>query len=332
MQIYPVDDWFTTNLETGGSAYAVNSVDPNSSAIVHHIESLYGNINWYSPAIEAANAANDTTPMYAVSGCAYGCYDDPFLDDPFTPIQYPVTTPEYEEGRASGGCTGDCHDITMNVQTGVDYEAYRSGTRNWDPLTSTFMTSDMTVFNVRRAFEEQRIHGCCSAAGIPLMGTTDWGEDARLPSVDHIIGFLMPVTGQAVGGHVAPAPRASQRCTADCTYQLPFGARLRLHASFECPPAASNPQANLICNQLKTYGMILQDTQRSSCTRDGSGAGYCIYGLRLGKSADGINPWRGDGCKCEPEYDLDALFFGTSRYYLHITDFDVMTLGPISPY
>lgn len=329
-QIYPVDDWFTTNLQTGGSAYAVNSIDPNSSAIVRYIASIYGNINWYSPAAETANAANGATPMHAVNGCLYGCYDDPYLDDSFTPIEYPVTTPEYEQGQASGGCTGDCHDITINLQTGIDYEAYTSGSRNWNPSTATFTTEDMTLYNLSQPYDAQRTHGCCTAAGLPLMGTTDWGEDSRLASIDHSVGFLMPVTGQASGGRVAPAPRAAVDCSSDCSYELPYGARLLLHSWFACPPAGSNPQANLVCNQLKTYGMILQDTQSGSCRPKGTGSDQCRYGLRMGKSADGTNPWNGDGCECETALDLNALFFPSSPYYLHITDFDVMTLGPIT--
>jgi hypothetical protein len=140
-----------------------------------------------------------------------------------------------------------------------------------------------------------------------MMGTTDFGEDASLTSINHIIGFIAAGSDgspNAVGGWVAPAI-SGNACKSNCSYPLPMGARLRLHASYACPSASTNPQANLVCNQLKHYGMVLSDHE-----------GGTQHVLRFGTTSSGVNPWHSS--------DLAALLNN-----LRITDFDVMTLGTI---
>jgi hypothetical protein len=161
-------------------------------------------------------------------------------------------------------------------------------------------------------YHEQQIGHIATAAGTPLLGTTDFGEDLQQAQIHHIIGFYWGgAFGTATGGaYVAPA-NASVQCTSHCRKALPFGARLRLHARYPCPPAKTNPQANKVCAQLKIYGMMLTD---SSNMPPANSYGYA--GLRLGLNADGSNPWN-DG-------DMSSLL---DR--VRITDFDVMKLGTI---
>src|SRR5581483_1080753 len=107
------------------------------------------------------------------------------------------------------------------------------------------------------------------------------------------------------GGYVAPAGYG-HACTSFCSYALPYGARLRLHASYPCPRVDSFPQAHLLCVQMKTYGIIFNDV---TGLRNG-------FGVRLGLSSDGTNPWRSS--------DYNELW-----RKIRITDFDVMRLGAI---
>ncbi|MGZ3563756.1 MAG: hypothetical protein ACXVAS_18270 [Vulcanimicrobiaceae bacterium] len=327
VQIYPVNDWFTTDLIAGGSSYAANTVDANSTHILNYVQGLYGNIKWYSPAIEGVNIATNSTPRSVVSGCNYGCKNDPYNDAP-SPFSLPgPTSPDIEEGATSGGCTGDCHLITLNPQSGLVWEAYKSGSRNWSG--TSINTEGAYVHNLNHPFNDQYSidGGIITAGGIPNMGTTDWGEEAAGAStcnddgsgagcIHHAIAFFLPQPGNATGEYVAPATAGGAAgCKTNCSWVLPMGARIRLHSSFKCPSATTNPQAHLVCVQLKHYGAILNDTQ-----------GGNFYGLRFGESTNATSPWSGDG---NGGGDLDAILSPTGSNYIHITDFDVMTLGTL---
>jgi hypothetical protein len=97
VSIYPPNDWFTTDLTKPSTNYVTTTVDPDSSTIVDYLASIYGDIAWYAPPSETVNLATNATPKHTVSGCSYGCDDDPWNDDP-SPFQIPVTSPLAEEG------------------------------------------------------------------------------------------------------------------------------------------------------------------------------------------------------------------------------------------
>lgn len=85
------------------------------------------------------------------------------------------------------------------------------------------------------------------------------------------------------------------------SYELPYGARLRLRASFST--AGWGPQATMVANAMKRYGIYLADT------------GSDVNGLYFANADDGTDPW-------DP-VDLAAL----SR--IHIGDFEVLKLSRI---
>jgi hypothetical protein len=331
VSIYPANDWFTTDLTKPGCNGIPTTVDPHSASILGYLESVYGDIIWYTGggASETVNIASKSTPRYAVTGCNYGCDDDPWKDDP-SPFKIPVTSPFYQEGSSTkADCSGDCHVIVLNVDDQLTYETYTSGSVSWNG--SSYRAESAVVHNLNHPYGEQMNLTGATAGQTPLLGTTDWGEEASLSVIPHILGFQMPVAAQAIKGHVPPAS-GTTACTSDCSYTLPLGARLRLKASFGCPPATTYPQANLVCVQLKTYGMIFDDTNADDCMPKGTGPGYCSYGLRFGNRTDGTSPWSGDGCCGDvPSGDLDQLFMPAGKYYLHINDFEIMTLGTIEP-
>ena len=83
--------------------------------------------------------------------------------------------------------------------------------------------------------------------------------------------------------------------------QLPYGAHLRLRASFDI--SKFGPQSRVIARAMKTYGIYLADTDRSD------NALYDALAL------DGSNPWNAR--------DLASLSS------IHISDFDVLKLDRI---
>jgi hypothetical protein len=305
-RVYTANDWFTTNLVAGGSSYASNAIDANSAKIIANLNTAYPTLNFSrntDPNAAAVNLATSSTPKATISGLAYGYYNDPWNDDP-APHTQPITSPMFQEGTV--GCSGgDCHVITLNTQTCVVYETYGSGT-SWNG--SSYGAEGGGVHNLNYSYNQQIGYTTVTAADLPMFGTTDWGEEASGASINHAVAFYLGLGHKAMGGYVAPAAYGVQ-CTSYCTsgttnVSLPYGARLRLHASYPCPSQSSYPQANLLCNQLKNYGMIFDDI-----------VGVDDWaGIRLGLTSSGTNPWN--------SADYNQLLAN-----IKITDFDVMALG-----
>ena len=309
-RVYSSDDWFTTNLVAGGSSYATNTVDPRSANIIANLSATFPGLylNEANPGHETTvNLATNATPTHAVSGTRMLSSARSSQGNTI-----PVTTPFYEEGSAYGGCRGDCHAIVLNTDTCVDYETYLFGSRQWDG--ASYNTGYGSIYDLKKSLNSQYAeHVGITAAGLPLLGMTDFGEDASAASIDHIVDFSLPGSGaapNASGGYVAPAA-VGHTCKTNCANKLPLGARLRLRSSYSCPSRDDYPQAHLVCVQLKTYGMLFADWNGSY------GPGTSIIQLRFGTTTTGANPWDGRG----------DLYPGLKD--IKIGDFDVMTLGEI---
>lgn len=335
VQVYPSCDWFTTplNVTPSCSSYALSTVDPNSGNIINNFDasSVCGGsckltLNASTVSVEygkvAGNVATSSTPLYTVSGCAYGCADDPYGDNP--KHQIPFTSAFLGQGNCSlnnscAGCKGisgcytsppysecqkdDCHVVVVNSSTGIDYETYVFGSFPFNG--SSYNAESLATYNLKQPYHASG--SGATAAGLPLLGTDDMGEDASLPSINHVAYMVLPGSdgsSVAAGGHVAPAS-AGPGCVSSCTNKLPFGARLRLKSSYTCPSPATNPQANKICTQLKSYGMIVMDHGTSNGT----------FQIELGESSNGSNPWNSS--------DLSAITG------IPLSDFEVMTLGTV---
>lgn len=308
LPIWVANDWYTTNLETGGSSYAVNTVDPNSANILENFArafpGLVFRINGSARSVSQGTPVNTFSgaiPQYPVNGCTYGCLNDPY-NDGTSPWSIPWQPSFLEQGSCDAG---DCHNIVLNITAGVEWETYTSGRRSWDG--SRYSAESGSIHNVRQSLNSQLTNGP-DAAGLPLMGASLWGEDAAQYSINHIIAISIAGTDReprASGGFVIPAT-AGNACSRDCTYTLPMGARLRLNSTkYTCPSAAYYPQANRICMTMQTYGVIVLDHNGTNSS----------YGPGLQPKSDGTNPWNQTDAQ-----QLDGI---------PITDFDVMALGKI---
>lgn len=308
--VYAPADWFTTNLITGGSTYASNAVDSNSAKIIANLMNAYPAGRFaYAETSEVVNLVSGSPVTARIQGLKWGFANDPYNDDP-PPYTIPISQPFYQEGQvlsaSANTCKGDCHVIVLNTTTCVTWETYTSGSASWDG--STYKSDAGFVHNLRHPFNDQYAqdswHGT-TAADLPMFGNEDFGEDASLPSIPHSVAMFLGLPDKGVGAHVAPAT-GGMSCKTYCEAALPYGARLRLHSNFACPDASAFPQASLICAQMKTYGVIFDDTTGIDN----------YFGIRLGESADGSNPWH------EGDY---MQLLGS----LKLRDFDVMSLGTV---
>lgn len=331
--VYTANDWFTTNLLTGGSAYAVNTIDPSSSSIVSYFSSSQCGgtckfaINGTTSTVfenTPVNYATNSTPMYGNTGCSYGCFNNGIYNDDPAPGQeclsncgwkVPWQSSFVEQGICS---SGDCHAQVLNTQSGLAYDMYTSSGLSWNG--SSFGSKVGAVHNLHYSYNSQ-INSGPDAAGIPMIGTFELGEDASQPSINHALEVSIPGSGgspRASGGYVRPATQ-THSCATYCSYRLPLGARLRLNSSkYSCPSASTNPQAHKVCVQMETYGVIVVDWNGGSnyfgpnlgaLANTGTSGGAC-------SSSTCTNPWN--------ETDISAL------NGIPMSDFDVMTLGTIN--
>ncbi len=140
------------------------------------------------------------------------------------------------------------------------------------------------------------------ASGLSMFaGMVKW-EDYESGSIRHALNFAAVAHTVAQYKFVRPASDTDQiTYYGSSPYQLPYGAHLRLKASFST--AGWGPQATMVANAMKTYGIYLADTGSSS------------NALYFANASDGSSPWDGR--------DLASLSKIT------LADFDVIQLPTI---
>jgi hypothetical protein len=140
------------------------------------------------------------------------------------------------------------------------------------------------------------------ASGLSLFaGMVKW-EDYQSGAINHALNWSAIAHSVSQYHFVVPASDTDQLTfNGTSSYQLPYGAHLRLKASFST--AGWGPQASMVANAMKTYGIYLSDTGSS---------GNALY---FANAPDGSNPWNSS--------DLSALS------QITLSDFDILTLPTI---
>lgn len=193
---------------------------------------------------------------------------------------------------------GDAHAIVIRERTCELFETY----------DTSYSGGELSAYsgarwNLRRPFEPLP-PGTPSAmaSGLSLFaGMIRWEEVAR-GRIDHALNFEAPAGSVAQWEFVRPASDTDGHpFKGTSLYRLPYGAHLRLHASFDI--SHFGPQSAAIARAMKTYGIYLADTGSSD------------NGLYNAVALDGSNPWNAR--------DLAAL------HAIHLRDFDVLPLGEI---
>ncbi|HZY99324.1 MAG TPA: hypothetical protein VFE36_07100 [Candidatus Baltobacteraceae bacterium] len=208
------------------------------------------------------------------------------------PVPYPWLSTFYVEPLS------DAHAIVVQTQTCHLYEAY--STKYSQGALSAYSGAN---WDMTKAFVPlPKGQPSAMASGLSLFaGMVRW-EDYQSGSINHALNWAAIAHTVAMYKFVTPASDTDRLTfSGTSSYQLPYGARLRLHASFST--AGWGPQATMVVNAMKTYGIYLADTGSS---------GNALY---FENASNGTNPWNSS--------DLKAL--GN----IHITDFDVITLPSI---
>ncbi len=139
------------------------------------------------------------------------------------------------------------------------------------------------------------------SSGLSLYaGMIRW-EEIAAGRIDHALNWAAPAGTTSQWAFVRPASDAAGIPYNGSTYySLPFGARLRLRASFNISKFA--PQSRAIAEAMKSYGIYLADTANTN-------------ELYNSIALDGSSHWNAT--------DLAAL------QQIHVSDFEVLDFGPV---
>lgn len=171
-------------------------------------------------------------------------YDGNYGDESdFGPYAIPLDAP------IEGNGEGDSHVIAVDEENGILYELYNANVNgnHWE-------ASSGAIFNLKA--NEYRTEGWTSAdaAGLPIFPGLVRYEEVLKGEIDHAIRFTLNKS------LVKPAfifPASHKVNSTGGTYSLPFGAKLRLKASYDISVFSQENQ--VILAAMKKYGIILAD-------------------------------------------------------------------------
>ena len=233
------------------------------------ISTLVANGGWGGP----AGLQIDTSIDVYYAGCdakrlPFVVASNLTLPDSDVPAAVPVAPSTTASSKAPGfesdtACSddGDCHYLVMDPVNHQLVEVYGAFT---DGSTFTTLTDGRGIFiwDWTQSYPGNLRGDVCTGADAsgglmaPLLFTA---AEVAAGHIDHAIRFILPNTRIQNREYVRPATHGTGNGTASwaSTNGVPYGARLRLHASYDA--SALTPGAQVVAAALKKYGMILSD-------------------------------------------------------------------------
>jgi hypothetical protein len=226
----PVDRYSSTYIAASLAGHRVH-LDFGST------EQFYG-FPW---TLVPASQGRTTTITYGTDGADYGDESD------HGPMPIPRGAPiEGWDGPGHDPDGGDRHVIALQQGTCKLYELY-----NAVRTPSGFQVSSSAIFDLMRNSLRPAGWTSADAAGLPIFPGLLRYDEAASGEIRHAIRFTVQ---RAQRAYVAPARHLGTQENPAC---LPYGARLRLRASF--PEGPYRGPALAIIRALKRYGMIFAD-------------------------------------------------------------------------
>ena len=191
------------------------------------------------------NLADDATPRESVEIRTYP--DTSFIGE------YPVTDPAYIESMPSYGV--DNHYIALDRSSGRMWELFATSVwfGRWGASSGALWDLDELTFP----------KWSTTAAQLPLLpGVLSYDEIER-GRVDHVVHAT--TTNISSTGVVWPARATDGRNTDPAA--VPMGAWLRLRDDVDLDALELGPQARIIAEGLREYGMVLSDSSANFALR-----------------------------------------------------------------
>lgn len=142
---------------------------------------------------------------------------------------------------------GDQHALIVDSDTCTLYELYdlhRSGT--------SWLAGSGAIWNLRSNALRPAGWTSADAAGLPILPGLVRYDEVAAGVIDHALRFTAPLTRR---GYIYPARHFAS--SSNNPALPPMGLRVRLKASFDI--SGFPPQARVVLEALKRYGMILAD-------------------------------------------------------------------------
>src|ERR1700743_1468653 len=241
--IFPADNSWNQDI-------SVSAVDPNSSQIIatistSHLKADFGSGLWDNAPIGIPyDVVCGSQPKVAVTFRAnandgnYGSESDPG--------PYPIPSNAPIEGNGQG----DSHVIVVDKENKMLYELYNASYTN-----GQWQASSGAIFDL--SSDKLRPDGWTSAdaAGLPIFPGLVRYEEVLKGTIDHAIRFTLQSANVKSNSYISPARHGVG--TSGGQYSLPFGAKIRLKASFNI--SGYSPNLKIILTAMKKYGLILAD-------------------------------------------------------------------------
>ena len=235
---FPTTDPWRQNISTA-------SVDPNSSGYIGFIggSTLFPNFGaglFAGGTIGIPYNVVSRAPKVNINYTAFGDLSDP------GPMPIPPST--WVEGYPSPGAGEDRHVIVVDRDKCFAYElfnAFVQGDGSWNADSGA-------VWDLLNNNDRPQTWTSADAAGLPVFPGLVRYDEVAAGHIDHALRMTLRSSRAAF---VAPATHYS--ANSSNPNAAPMGMRLRLKADFDI--SSYTPQAKVILQALKTYGMIMAD-------------------------------------------------------------------------
>jgi serine/threonine-protein kinase len=250
-----------------GSDYPFNQrvdtvpLDAESGKITAYLQTNHTDTQRFridGPSDEPGNAygivvlqANASTPRQSFTPT------DEFYSPDCDPAPMPIPASGATEGESGYACDndGDCHLIVVDSGACRLYEMWRANRSS----ASSFEGGCLAIWDLDAPYVPTLRGDCCTsadAAGLPIAAHMFNADEIAAGEIPHAIRFILPNRLMRSRIYVRPATHSTSATTGPADAP-PYGARLRLKASFD--EARLKPAARVVARALKRYGMILSD-------------------------------------------------------------------------
>ena len=161
---------------------------------------------------------------------------------------YPIPAGVPIEGAPAQANDGDRHALIVDRDSCKLYELYALRRQG-----SGWAAGSGAIWNLRSNALRPATWTSADAAGLPILpGLARWDGDASTGHIDHALRFTVQRTRRA---YIYPARHQAGNSSDPAL--PPMGRRVRLKASVNISKLP--PQARIVAQAMKTYGMILAD-------------------------------------------------------------------------
>ena len=242
IEIFPADNAWNQDISTA-------AVDPYSSQIIAGFNSSklkadFGSGLWDNAPIGIPFiVVCGSQPKVKVTFRA-NAYDGNYGSES-DPGPYPIPANAPIEGNGQG----DSHVIVVDKDNEVLYELYNASVSN-----GQWSASSGAIFNLKSDALRPADWTSADAAGLPIFPGLVRYDEVLKGTIDHAIRFTLQ-SSNVKPAYISPARHSVN--SSGGQYSLPFGAKIRLKASFNISGYSKNLQ--VILTAMKKYGLILAD-------------------------------------------------------------------------